>query len=647
MILPLIVKSPSINAQGSGPTGERIKIIETTMMQYIWNLVTTSGELICTVMINHEGFPTGSETLSACSQGIAELNPTVTPLPGGGVQPTATPININQVFLDTYWVFVKSGEVTQTTNITIPDIIINIYAPGIPVVAPYVVIKAIEPYSEYKITRIAGIMNGDPFECLSDQCIVPIIQNSQIQFWAESSYGDQTEPITATVRTFISNNYYNIRITAIDRLVEFTDSCRESWTGTGYGESPDWVIFPDSPELLNTSNTLHYLVGKLILHKFVDASSCPDGGLFANGAPNACGLEVAKTAMDEWQNRFDPTIWAAGKEYGIPPILIKSLIEQESQFWPENARYIYEEFGFTQINELGADAALRWDEDLKNQICSSLLFDCDPSFAKMNSFEQAMLRGGLIQSIDAYCPACENMVDLSIAEQSISVSTQVLRANCYQTNYIMDNQGLKATYADLWKFTILSYHAGYYCLENALIEVKNKGLEPTWSNVSANLNCQDARIYVDSVWDKLTSFQLNYAPLPTLSPLMLTPTGQSGLVEIPPTATPIPSPTPKTYLTDGIIHIFLYLDSNNNLVMDEDELINNATLSVLFANGIKMNIPVIKGEGIINYQGQFKNSNVVITVEELYKTIEIKIPESGELYNIIRIPPPDLPEILP
>ena len=76
-------------------------------------------------------------------------------------------------------------------------------------------------------------------------------------------------------------------------------------------------------------------------------------------------LEVAKGAMMEWQNRFDPTIWAAGKEYGIPPILIKSLMEQESQFWPENARYIYEEFGFTQINELGADVALRWDEDFK------------------------------------------------------------------------------------------------------------------------------------------------------------------------------------------------------------------------------------------------------------------------------------------
>ena len=298
LILPIVVKNPSIYAQEDNPAGDRIKIIQTTFTQYTWNLVTTSGQQICTVLINHEGFPSETETLSACSQGIANLNPTTTPLPTGTPEPTATPININQVFLDTYWIFVKSEEVTQTSKITIPEMIINIYAPGIPVVAPYVVIKAIEPYSEYKITRIAGKLNEDPFECLSDQCIVPITQDSQIQFWAESSYGDQTKPINATIRTYISNNYYNVRITALDRLVEFTDSCRASWLGTGYGESPDWVVFPESPDLLKTNDTLHYLAGKLILNKFVDASSCPDGGLFANGAPNACGSRGRKRCHD-------------------------------------------------------------------------------------------------------------------------------------------------------------------------------------------------------------------------------------------------------------------------------------------------------------------------------------------------------------
>jgi hypothetical protein len=645
-ITTLFFDSGSVTAQ-ENIEGERYKIVEKTFTQYTWNLVSKTGITICTVQIDHDGFPTNTETLAACATEIGNLNPTAIPEPAGTPQPTATPININQVYLDTYWVFITSQEVTTSTKINIPDMIVNIYAPGLPVSAPYVVIKAIEPYSEFKITRIAGTVNNDPFECLSDQCIVPLVQDARIKFWAESSYGDQSETITATARSFISNNAYTVRISTIDRKVEFTDSCREIWSDTAFGESPDWVVFPDSPEMLATQHNLHYLAGKLILNKFVDASSCPQGGLNSDGSPNACGLALASNQMIAWQNRFDPTIWAAAKEHGIAPSLIKSIIEQESQFWPENARYLYEEFGFSQINELGADVALRWNEDLKNQICSSLLFDCDPSFAKMNSFEQAMLRGGLIRSINSYCPECENMLDLDIAEQSISITAQVIKANCSQANYVVDNLGLKPNITDMWKFTILSYHSGYDCLEQSIQNTIAVGKEPNWENVANNLACLGAKSYVDSVWDKLTSFQFNYVPEPTLSPLQLTPTGQANLAEIETTATPLATPTTKRYLSSGKIHIYLYIDNNMNYAMDTDELINNATIEVTFANGVTKTMPLVNGEATIDYEDQFINSNVKITVKELYQSVELKIPESGQLYNIMRISPPALPNILP
>ena len=646
LITPVFFNSGPVVAQDD--TGEgRFKIVEQTFTQYSWRLVSRTGSPICTVLINHEGFPTNNETLAACAIDIENLSPTVTPLPNGTPQPTSTPFDLNQVYQGTYWVFDSSQEVTTTTKIKIPDMIVNIYAPGLPVNAPYVIIKAIEPYSEYKITKIAGTINNDPFECSSDQCIIPLVQDARIRFWAESSYGDQSQTITATARFFISNNFYNVRITTIDRKIEFVDSCKEIWKGTAFGESPEWTVFPESPELLNTQHSLHYLAGKLILNKFVDASSCPEGGLFPSGAPNACGLELASDAMIAWQNRFDSTIWASGKEYGIPPILIKSFMEQESQFWPENARYLYEEFGFAQINELGADVALRWDEDLKNQICSTLLFDCDPTFAKMNAFEQSMLRGGLIRSINAYCPSCENMIDLDIAEQSISINSQVIRSNCSQTNYIVDNLGLRLNITDMWKFTILSYHAGYDCLEQSIQNTLAQNLEPTWQNVSNNLACLGAKSYVDSMWDKLTSFQFYIAPQPTLSPFQLTPTGQANLVELEPTPTPIASPTSKTYLSTGQIHIFLYIDNNENFAMDTGELIKNATIDVTFSNGVTKSVPLLNGEAIIEYENQFKNSNIIITVRETYQTIELKIPESGQLYSIIRIPPPTLPNVLP
>ncbi len=649
LIAITVYASFSVSAQDVVEQPGRTKLVETTYTQYTWQLVTNSGTTVCTVIITHDGFPTEQETLDACEEALINLTPaptavaSETPVP----QPSPTSLDFNKLMTEAYWVSVSTEEVTLTTEVSIPDMIITINAPGIPVNAPYVVIKAIEPNSEYQITRIAGTVNGEPFECLTDQCIVPLVADSEIKFWAESSLGDQTQVITAIVRIFISNNYYNVRITSIDQLIEFTDSCREIWQGVAYGESPNWVVFPESPDMLATFDTLHYLARKLILNQFVDASDCPNGGLFDNGAPNACGLEVVQDAMYAWQNRFDTIIWASGKEVGIPPVLIKSLIEQETQFWPENARYLYEEYGFTQINELGADVALRWNEDLKNQICSGLLYDCDREFANMTSFEQTMLRGGLIQSIDAYCPACENMLNLPIAEQAIGITGQTIKSNCSQTNYIVDQLGLRPTVTDMWKFTILSYHGGYSCLNDSLEAVKNKGLEPTWANVSANLVCPGARDYVDSVWENLSNFQFYYAPQPTLSPEELEPSGQGDLVEFPPTATPTLTPTPITYLASGKINVYLYIDTNMNYVMDEDELVNNATVLVEFANGTSATFPVVNGEAIIEYEDQFKDSEVTITVLEIYQSTTVRIPESGELFTILRIPPPELPGELP
>jgi hypothetical protein len=215
-----INSSVDVAAQEEEPV-ERVKLIENTFTQYTWKLVTRTGIEVCTVIINHEGFPSGSETLAACNEAWLYLFPTPTvqvtgtPTP----QPTSTPINVDQLWNDTYWVFVNSEEVTLVTELNIPDIIVNINAPGIPVNAPYVVIKAIEPYSEYKITRIAGSVNNEPFECFSDQCILPLLQDSQIRFWAESSFGDRTKEITAIVRIFISDDFYNVRFTSIDQLI--------------------------------------------------------------------------------------------------------------------------------------------------------------------------------------------------------------------------------------------------------------------------------------------------------------------------------------------------------------------------------------------------------------------------------------------
>ncbi len=310
-------------------------------------------------------------------------------------------------------------------------------------------------------------------------------------------------------------------------------------------------------------------------------------------------------------------------------------------------KYTYEEFGFTQINELGADVALRWNEDLKNQICSTFYLTAILPLPIMNNFEQAMLRGALIQSIDVYCPSCENMIKLDIAEQSIPITAQVINSNCRQTSYIMNNLELKANMDDMWKFTFLSYHAGYQCLEDSLKVVQNKGEKPDWEHVSANLVCPDAREYVDDLWQLVTEFKPYLEPQPTLSAFQLTPTGQSDLVFIPPTITPTVTSTPKNYLTDGVLHIFVYIDFNKNHSMDSDELVHNATMITTFANGIRTENKIINGEVIIPFDRQFINSDVELTIKEVFQQTTVKIPANGELFDILRIEPPVIPNLLP
>jgi hypothetical protein len=116
------------------------------------------------------------------------------------------------------------------------------------------------------------------------------------------------------------------------------------------------------PFQLNTRKTLHTLATQLILSGIVETNDCPAGGLSLSlDWPTACGLERASTAMIAWQNQFDEHIWLASRDQGIPPKVLKTLIEIESQFWPGNSRFYIDEIGLGQINQLGLDVLLRQD----------------------------------------------------------------------------------------------------------------------------------------------------------------------------------------------------------------------------------------------------------------------------------------------
>jgi hypothetical protein len=117
-----------------------------------------------------------------------------------------------------------------------------------------------------------------------------------------------------------------------------------------------------------------------------------------------------------------------------------------------------------------------------------------------------MLRGALVQKVNAACTDCPMGIDLDQANYSISIFARSLLANCEQVGQIVQNAtlgkaGNVASYEDLWKFTLTNYNAGSGCLINAIQRTVAMKQEVNWLNVSSYLEpaCQGAITYVEAV----------------------------------------------------------------------------------------------------------------------------------------------------
>ena len=247
---------------------------------------------------------------------------------------------------------------------------------------------------------------------------------------------------------------------------------------------------------------------------------------------------------------------------------MKNIFARESQFWP-GIYQTFREAGLGQLTENGADTALLWNPDFYNQFCP-LIFQkgvCDRGWSRLQPEEQNILKGALVNKVNAACPDCPAGIDLTRAKFSVNVFANTLQANCEQTGQIVHNvtgqsAGSSARYSDLWLFTLVNYNAGPGCLSHAVQEAY-AGREPLdWPHVGNHLEvaCRGAIRYITSV----TSSQSPEAALtatavaPTaITPVVIptqavTPTGRvtttPGAARTPvPTGTGrTPSPTPTT-----------------------------------------------------------------------------------------------------
>lgn len=543
---------------------------------------------------------------------------------------------------------------------------VNVYAfiraPVGYVPRPYVVLTAFASIPQSKLAGFRGYIDSDEFVCAESPCIVYLDGSSRLVFRAFTTNGGSSAEIISSVSVTSDPQGYAVTIDSISQFTSFVDSCSLMW-GVRDEENVNWDSFVQSPYELNTRKTLHTLATQLLVRGIVDASDCPAGGLnLSLDWPTACGLEKATGEMIEWQNQFDEYIWLSSRDYGVPPKIIKSLLEFESQFWPGNSRFYLDEFGLGQINQLGVDVLLRRDPTLYQKVCPGILSDCSRPYLSLEPFQQALIRGAVVNSVDAACPTCEYGIDLDRAKESVSLISSLLRANCRQVDDILkipykpDEDvdaatatavvatvaagGARpgATYEDYWRFTLYTYHSGVSCFQETVKKTRDASLPVTWANFEKNMECRGGWDYVNGLMNNLFVFdRYLYQSIDT------------GRIQVAPTLIPTrtPIPTPTVYISTAVIKVQVYMDRNGNGAPDQDEWIDGMSVLLATSAGDQITLRTENGIVIFNMNGYRPGLGIDVSLPGLYRNEGFILPERGEIVLTFKFEQPALPTILP
>ncbi|MBI5934812.1 MAG: S8 family serine peptidase [Chloroflexi bacterium] len=324
-------------------------------------------------------------------------------------------------------------------------------------------------------------------------------------------------------------------------------------TTAANGRRVNWLSRPETVEQLASNRPLYLLAGRLILNGIADASACPNTGLLPNGAANACGMEKAKYEVYLWQNRFDKSIFHASQKTKVPAYLLKGMFALESQFWPltlHNNAWDFGEFGLGQLNELGADTLLNWNPTYYKNLCLTALSReaCEKEYFELSPDLRALLRGTAINQVRADCSTCSYGLDFAKADASVLVFAETLDANREQVSQVIQNAAGPYAFIgirreDLWKFTLINYHAGPGCLYSAIAAARRENAILNWEQVSSRLEpaCEDAVNYVEAI--SSVYYAADAPPAPTPTRLPATATLKSTATSLPTETLAIGTPT--------------------------------------------------------------------------------------------------------
>lgn len=554
-----------------------------------WLARYSNNDIVCHLVVEHEGLPSGDEVLTACQQNLynqwAATQPCSYQAVGGDLSKCPGLYLLHAAS----WPDQQSIEV----ELPLPAVWLSIdncnSAPETPsqcTSLPSLLLSGEEPLPNEQIIAIYGYLNGSPFSCPGASCSLPLqpttSQGIEVEFWAESSFGDTSEHYSALLRVLPWGDFMAPEGNTNANQLWYTDILSSQWRGGSIASCSDtWQVFPDvggppawlsSPataQELYSSYSFYYLAGMLIQSGEVDVSSCLDGGMQSETVASPCGVEAAYPKLLEWQNQFDAEIFQTAQDTGIPAQLLKNVFTRESQFWP-GIYTTYKEAGLGQLTEKGADTMLLWNPAFYTQFCPLVLYQarCDLGFGNLKEEEQNMLRGALVRKVNASCPDCPSGIDLTQANFSVRVFAEGLKANCEQTSRLLRNiTGVEprnlASYVDLWKFTLANYNAGPGCLWKAVKTTWALAQPIDWEHVSPNLEpaCYGAVGYVDDISRVLSGFKptptswvYQGTPIPAVTQVIVptrtpTPTSLAPTPTPPgyPNLTPTPTPTPASY----------------------------------------------------------------------------------------------------
>jgi hypothetical protein len=511
-------------SDGTEPeTVSRSTSITVSYTRYEWWLLRwDTSQLVCQIFVDHSALPSADEIWIDCGSNIYSqwIN---TPPCIGLADGSANPSECAGLYL--FYVGSQPAERTIEVELPAPNVWVELIGctPRPPdnlcPTIPSLYFTGEEPLPNEEITALHVLIPGQQFDCLGSTCTVALrptlLTGMEVEFWADSSFGDSSEHFTAQVRVIDSGvssspdmDGWYVDILSSQWKGYQIASCAQVWQAfPPLGGPPAWLSTPEVPELLATNIPYSYLAGRLISQGLVDASACPGGGLLPNGYADACGLELARPMIEGWQNRFDLEIIQTAQETGVPAQLMKNIFAQESQFWPGVFR-VPNEFGLGQLTDNGAETLLLWNPTFYEQFCPLVLDAsvCERGYIYLDAESQAILRGALALQANADCPSCPAGIDLTNAEFSINLFAQTLLANCEQVAQIVYNAtgqiaGQVSSYEELWKYTVANYHIGPGCLSYALYNAWAARATMDWEHVSDYLTepCESVIPYVENV----------------------------------------------------------------------------------------------------------------------------------------------------